>query len=61
MSTKTERMAEPGFSDDAVRKATGRDWDEWTPTGTQPPIGGSSSRCCQDSSSSSISMVPETM
>lgn len=30
MSTRAERMAEPDVSDDAVRKATGRNWDEWT-------------------------------
>jgi len=23
------RVADPGVSDDAIRKATGRDWDEW--------------------------------
>ena len=30
MSARAAREAEPNFSDEAVRKATGRDWDEWT-------------------------------
>ncbi len=27
--TLPPRIADPGVSDDAIRKATGRDWDEW--------------------------------
>lgn len=30
MSTRVVREAEPDLSDKAVRRATGRDWDEWT-------------------------------
>lgn len=32
MSARVAREAEPDLSDEAVRKATGRDWDEWTST-----------------------------